>query len=261
MVEYRCPICGKPVLPNFKFCKSCGARMPNELFEKKEPSHSQSIREIHSSSIINEDIVGSSVEAEPIDSEIVYALAIKGRLLLIDKEMEEILEEIENLEERVKVGLIPKEDAKGRVNELNKRFVEIKLEKKKVSKGSMNIPIFDLMDTRDQNKERLSKLEGLKRDKSISPKTYDKMKQEYEDSITDSEKQISQELIKMEKWKDQLKKDLADKRELLETLFVRKSTGEISESEYNEQRTDLSEEIKNWEAALEELTKTLKKLT
>ena len=64
----------------------------------------------------------------------------------------------------------------------------------------------------------------------------------------------------MERWKDQLKKQLAQKRETLETLFVRKSTGELTEDEYNKERAELSEEIKNWEAALEELQKTLKKL-
>ncbi|NHJ03223.1 MAG: hypothetical protein EAX90_00195 [Candidatus Heimdallarchaeota archaeon] len=255
MVENRCPVCGKPVLPNFKFCKSCGARLPKDLFKKKEP-----VEEIHSSSISIKEEIESASAVEPIDPEIVHALAVKGRLIIIDKEMEEILEEIENLEERVKVGLIPKEDAKERVNELNKRFVEIKLEKKKTEKGSVTIPIFELMSSRDQTKDRLTKLEGLKRDKSISQKTYEKMKQEYEDTIANAEKQITQELIKMERWKDQLNKELSEKRELLETLFVRKSTGELSEDDYNERRDDLTEEIKNWEAAYEELKKTLKKL-
>lgn len=255
MVEYRCPVCGKPVLPNFKFCKSCGARLPKDLFKPKKVEE-----DIHASSITIKKEIESSSSIEPIDSEIVHALAIKGRLIIIDKEMEEILEEIENLEERVKVGLIPKEDAKERVSELNKRFVEIKLEKKKVAKGTVTIPIFDLMEKRDQTKERLIKLEGLKREKSISEKTYDKMKQEYEGTISSAAKEISQELVKMEHWKDQLKNDLAQKRELLETLFVRKSTGELSEDEYNEKRDDLTEEIKNWEAAYEELKKTLKKL-
>jgi ElaB/YqjD/DUF883 family membrane-anchored ribosome-binding protein len=86
------------------------------------------------------------------------------------------------------------------------------------------------------------------------------MEREYKTSIADSERQIIQELVKMEHWKDQLKKELTQKRDTLETLFVRKSTGELSEDEYNEQRDDLSEEIKDWEAAYEELKKTLKKL-
>jgi len=258
MVEYRCPVCGKPVLPNFKFCKSCGARLSKSVFQKKREPESQ--REIHSSSMSFGSEVDESAEAVVIDQEIVHALAIKGRLVIIDREMEEILEEIENLEERVKVGLIPKEDAKERVTDLNKRFVEIKLDKKKLEKGSAQIPIFDLMQRKDESKDRLSKLEGLKKDKSISQKTYEKMKREYENTISESEKQITQELITMERWKDQLKKELTEKRELLETLFVRKSTGELSEDEYNEEREDLSEDIKNWEAAYEELKKTLKKL-
>ena len=255
MVEHRCPVCGKPVLPNFKFCKSCGARLPKSLFKEKKREE-----DIHSSSISIKQEIESAQEYEPIDPEIVHALAVKGHLIIIDKEMEEILEEIENLEERVKVGLVPKEDAKGRVTELNKRFVEIKLEKKKITKGGSQIPIFDLMDKKDKAKERLSKLEGLKKEKSISQKTYEKMKQEYEVAIKDSDKQITQEFIKMEKWKDQLKKELAEKRELLETLFVRKSTGELSEDEYNEEKATLTDEIKDWEAAFEELSKTLKKL-
>ncbi|NHJ87147.1 MAG: hypothetical protein FK734_16910 [Asgard group archaeon] len=257
MVEYRCPICGKPVLPNFKFCKSCGARLPKDMFKQQELV----VKDIHSASISDQSFSSKTDDVEPIDPEIVFSLAIKGRLVIIDKEMEEILEEIENLEERVKVGLIPKEDAKDRVNELNKRFVEIKLEKKNLNKKGVPIPIFELLEKKDSSKERLDKLEGLKKDKSISEKTYEKMKREYKTAISEAETQITQELVKMEIWKAQLKKDLDAKRELLETLFVRKSTGELSEDEYNREREDLTEEIKNWEAAHEELTKTLKKLT
>ena len=254
MVDHRCPVCGKPVLPNFKFCKACGARLPKEIFKaQKRP------KEIHSESM-SSDFGADPMAIEGIDREIVHALAIKGKLVIIDKEMEEILEEIENLEERVKVGLIPKEDAKSRVTELNKRFVEIKIEKKKTTKGGTNIPIFDLIDKKEQAKERLDKLEGLKKDKSISEKTYDKMRREYKDTIKHSEGDITQEIIKMEHWKDQLKRELAAKRELLETLFVRKSTGELDEKEYEEEKEELSEEIKDWEAAYEELHKTLKKL-
>jgi len=256
MVEYRCPICGKPVLPNFKFCKSCGARLPKDIFKEKK----QESQDIHSSTLQDDFSSSTSSESEAINSEIVQALAVKGRMLIIDKEMEEILEEIENLEERVKVGLVPKEDAIGRVDELNKRFVEIKIEKKKLSKRGAPIPVFELMEKKELARDRLSKLEGLKKEKSISQKTYEKMEREYKSSIADSERQITQELIKMENWKDQLKKDLAYKRETLETLFVRKSTGELSEEEYNKERDDLTEDIKDWEAAYEELTKTLKKL-
>jgi DNA repair exonuclease SbcCD ATPase subunit len=254
MVDHRCPTCGKPVLPNFKFCKACGARLPKEIFNAQERKS-----EIHSESM-SSDFGADPVAIEGIDADIVHALAIKGRLIIIDKEMEEILEEIENLEERVKVGLIPKEDAKSRVTELNKRFVEIKIEKKKITKGGTNIPIFDLIEKKEQAKERLDKLEGLKKDKSISEKTYDKMRREYKDTIKNSERDITQEIIKMEHWRDQLKSDLSAKRELLETLFVRKSTGELSEEEYEQEKEELSEEIKDWEAAYEELSKTLKKL-
>jgi DNA repair exonuclease SbcCD ATPase subunit len=256
MVEYRCDVCGKPVLPNFKFCKSCGARLPKDLFKKKKEAPD----DIHSSSMTKTYVESSAIEAETIDPEIIHSLAMKGRLIIIDKEMDEILEEIENLEERVKVGLIPKEDAKDRVNELNKRFVEIKLEKKQLKKKGAPIPIFELMEQKEVSKERLSKLEGLRREKSITQKTYEKMQHEYKRSIADADQQITQELIKMENWKKQLKKELKQKRELLETLFVRKSTGEISEDEYNDQREELTEEIKNWEDAHEELKKTLKKL-
>ena len=258
MVEYRCPVCGKPVLPNFKFCKSCGARLSKNVFQERKSSRPQ--KEIHSSSMSYGSENDESSEEIVIDQEIVHALSIKGRLVTIDKEMEEILEEIENLEERVKVGLIPKEDAKERVTELNKRFVEIRLDKKKIAKGSAQIPIFELMKKKDDSEKHLSKLEGLKKEKSISQKTYEKMKREYKDTISDSDKQITTEIIKMERWKDQLKKELAEKRELLETLFVRKSTGELSEEEYNDDKEELSEGIKNWEAAYEELKKTLRKL-
>jgi len=86
------------------------------------------------------------------------------------------------------------------------------------------------------------------------------MRREYKDTIKNSERDITQEIIKMEHWRDQLKSDLSAKRELLETLFVRKSTGELSEEEYEQEKEELSEEIKDWEAAYEELSKTLKKL-
>jgi chromosome segregation ATPase len=256
MVEHRCPVCGKPVLQTFKFCKSCGARLPKDLFKKESKDRSD---DFHSESI--QPVSGSSEPEETaMDPEIVHALAVKGRLLIIDKEMEEILEEIENLEERVKVGLVPKEDAKKRVADLNKRFVEIKIEKKNLAKGSSSIPIFDLIERKEQSQDRLEKLDGLKKDKSISDKTYEKMKREYKEAISSAESEITQELVRMERWKHLLKKELAEKRESLETLFVRKSTGEISDKEYDKEREDLAEDIKNWEAALEELKKTLRKL-
>jgi hypothetical protein len=254
MTEHRCPTCGKPVLQTFKFCKSCGARLPKDLFSKKKEAST----DIHSSPVT--EYGTSPMEEQPIDEEIVRSLAIKGRLIIIDKEMAEILEETENLEERVKVGLVPKEDAKKKLDDLNKLFVEIKLEKKKLKKETAPIPIFELMKQKDTAKERLKKLEGLKREKSITQKTYEKMQREYTHSIADADKQITQELIKMERWKDQLKKELAQKREELETLFVRKSTGELSEDEYVKEQANLTEEIKNWEAAYEELKGTLKKL-
>lgn len=258
MVEYRCPTCGKPVLPNFRFCKSCGARLPKDLFRKKEKQNNRP-SSMHSSTM-HSDEKSSSQEIEPIDPAIVHALAVKGRLKIIDQEMEEILEEIENLEERVKVELVPKEDAKERVNELNKRFVELKISKKKISKGGASIPIFELIDRKETAKERLSKLEDLRKEKSISQKTYEKMNREYKESIADAEEKITHEIVKMEYWKDQLVKELQEKRDTLETLFVRKSTGELTEEEYNEEKEDLTEKIKNWEAAIEELKKLLRKL-
>ena len=92
MVEYRCPVCGKPVLPNFKFCKACGARLSKSVFQKKREPEPQ--RDIHSSSMSFGSEVDDSAEAVVLDQEIVHALAIKGRLVVIDREMEEILEEI-----------------------------------------------------------------------------------------------------------------------------------------------------------------------
>ena len=86
MVEYRCPICGKPALPNFKFCKSCGARLPKDMFKKKR----ETSQDIHSSAIKDDFSSLASQETEALDSDIVQALAVKGRMIIIDKEMDEV---------------------------------------------------------------------------------------------------------------------------------------------------------------------------
>ena len=73
MVEYRCPVCGKPVLQNFKFCKSCGARLPKDLFKKKQ-QHQSSSSVAHSSPVSTAPEPEKEPEIEPIDPAIVHAV-------------------------------------------------------------------------------------------------------------------------------------------------------------------------------------------
>ncbi len=227
MNEVTCPSCNKKVAKG-RYCAFCGA----ELFQE-------------------------STEEE-IPGDILEQLRIRKRIEEITGEMAFLRGEIDKLTKQISEGKNI-EDYILRVNELKEKVKLVKGERKSLEEKLKPLPLEKVAEERSSLEKRIQRLEALREKGEISDDTYERLKKEYSERLDQLKEEHYKQVIKIEKWLEQLKKRIKRIKNDSELIYARYMTGELTKEEYAREKEKLSKELETLSVHVEILELLLKK--
>ncbi len=259
MDSENCWNCGKPLVKGANFCKFCGS--PIRKTPKGRPAFSEPLLSEEPKYIpaISESVEPSPVEEE-IPEEIEMILVNRALLKTFDEQTRELLDKIDDVSERVKVGLMSAEEAKKKIQDLKEQVVKLNLNRKKAEEGETTLPVEAMISDINDLRKKISKLEDVHKKGKASEKTYQKVKGEYEEKLQDLEEKYAKEKAQLDVWITKLKTKEQTLKEEIETLYVKKEIGEVKEEEYKTKINEITEELEKTQSMLEELKSIISKV-
>ncbi len=255
----ECPFCKNPVKESHNFCRRCGARIVHETQKKEEiidekvvedSSSPTGVSYIHDAPLEEEKTVVEDEEKEkPLtDDQLVERISNiiiqREEYATLLKQKQEVENEINKLLDRVQNKLIPRDEAIPKIRTLKAEVEEIKNKESQFEdlEGGI-LPIEEIIEDRNNEREKLRKLEAIKGDKSISRSSYEEVEAKYKKNIENLTLKLNIELAKMRKTFDALDKKIKSIQKESELLYIKYQTGEKSEKVYEEEKQKLSKQI------------------
>ncbi len=244
-MNLKCPSCGKDVQTNWRFCRYCGIRLD---FEKEPSSSIESTPDTEETIQILEKELGIKPDKEVIEEELdkeKYERIIftRDRRRRLNEEKKELLSKIDELLEQVRAGLLKKDAVMSEIQKIKKRKEEIEKEEAEIGDLPETLPIEDLLDEEEEIKQKIRKLDLLKKDQSVSKETLLDTIQEYKEKLSSIRERKLKEQVKLQKWLAELKSELKNQRKQVEKLYVRFQLGELSKEKYEKEKTKLSKNL------------------
>ncbi|MFX0209049.1 MAG: hypothetical protein ACFFDT_23900 [Candidatus Hodarchaeota archaeon] len=189
-------------------------------------------------------------------SKIVDILYSRDRQITIEKDMRELLDDIEAVSKKLEIGLIDEDEATSSISKIKEKMDSLKAEKEALI--DEKLPLETIMVERKLWKDRLSKLEEMKSSGKTSESVYQKIKAEYKEKAAPIEEKFQKEAIKATETLTHLQNDVKEGNESIESLKIRQELGEISLNEYKEQKAALIEIVEKKKIATKTFQAILK---
>ncbi len=247
-MSLKCPSCEREIQKNWRFCRFCGTRLDlaqNEEFETTPPSS------IHGNDAILEESPVASAEKEPvqpephkIDRETYKRIILtrdKRRRLALEKK--ELVSQVDALLEQVRAGLLTKESVMPEIQKIKQRKEEIERQEKEIGELPEELPIEKILDEEGRIRDKLRKLDMLKKDDSVSKETIAETKRELQAELDTIRMQKHLEQAELKKWLADLKQEISEKRKELEKLYVNLQLGELSKEKYEELKKQFTKDL------------------
>lgn len=245
VTNLACPSCDQIINTNWKYCRFCGVKLDIQV--KQEPVVEEPAIEEP------EDIDEPEPEPE-FNADLYYkVLSSRGKRRTLNQQRKELLDEVNSLLEQVKSGLTSRDYALPKIKSLKSQVESLNAEAEKFSNVPETLPLETLLDEIESAENRLEKLKDMKADDNISKNTLKEAQKRYEENITLLRDQQSKVNGNLRTWNNGLKAKLKEKRKDLEMLYIKKETGELTESAYAERKDGLVKEIND----LDNITKTV----
>ncbi|MHA1114774.1 MAG: hypothetical protein ACTSRR_09165 [Candidatus Heimdallarchaeaceae archaeon] len=253
----ECPYCHSPVKQSWNFCRRCGARLEHDLAQVDPIKEEIAIEDPESPTGViyepikpveeEEKVEEKEEKKELTDDELVERIAdvilSREKYNELLKKKKELDNEINILLDRVTNKLIPKEEALPKIKKLKQEVEEVTELEKEFENFEGILPIEEIIEDRNNERIKLKKLKSLKGDKAISASTIAEMETKYKKNIENLTVKLNIELAKMRKTFDAVSRKLKALQKELEVLYVKFQTGEISETEYENEKKLVSEEL------------------
>ncbi|MBS7247470.1 MAG: hypothetical protein QXW47_00760 [Candidatus Jordarchaeales archaeon] len=211
MDKLSCPSCGKTVTKG-RYCAFCGAELLHENAE------------------------------EEISGDVLEQLRLRKRIEEVTGEIAFLRSEIDKLTEQISEGKNIEEYAL-RVKELREKIKLVKEERKALEEKLKPLPLEKVAEERANLEKRIKRLETLREKGEISDETYEKLKKEYSEKLDQFKEEHYRQVIKIEKWIEQLKKRIKRLKNDSELIYARYMTGELTKEEYMREKEKLNKEL------------------
>jgi len=159
-----------------------------------------------------------------------------GKKIKLDGRLKELNLRIEKLKIRSE---IEGSDLSEEINKFHKEIEYLKQENEQYN--SYNHPLIDLFQKQKKVEKKLKKLEEKRN--QIQPSIYESLKSEYIEEKTTISNNISETIIQLKKIERDASKGTQTMKYAIEELSVRKDIEEIPENEFNEQISNLKQEL------------------
>jgi chromosome segregation ATPase len=252
-----CIKCGNKLNPSDRFCRKCGT--PVTLIDIPKPT----IHTVTPPTPPEKDLhLFSDREVKEIEipNELYEQFGYHGELKSTKEEMERLSVEVEQIMEKINSGEVDMAEYTAEIKELKARFAKLKEKKTSLENKIKPLPHEALVKEEELWRERLQKLDSVRKEKNLSKEVYQKMKAEYEEKYANASKQRRDEIAKMQLWKKKLEEERAKMKTQLEILETRHSTGELSEESYTAELKKIKDGYDKKKLALAELSEVLTKL-
>jgi len=252
-----CITCGNKLNPGDKFCRKCGTPL-TQLTDIPKPT----IHTVTPPTPTEKEPIFSDREVREIEipTELYEQFGHRGELKSTKEEMEKLSVEVERIMDKIKSGEVDMAEYADEIKDLKGRFAELKEKKNGLESKIKPLPHDALVKEEELWRERLKKLDSVRKEKNLSKEVYQKMKAEYEEKYANASKKRRDEIAKMQLWKRKLEEERTKMKEQLEVLETRYATGELSEANYTNELKKIKEGYDKKKLALSELSEVLTKI-
>ena len=222
----ECTRCGEEVNEKWLFCRFCGNRVKSEF--SSESSDSFSYEESFEEDIVEDDdlITPEEVIDELSLEDVFLIITTRDKRRTLNNMKKDLSSEIDKLLDRLKLKLLPREDAVTQLTQLKTQKEEVEQLEASLPVISQDlIPLEILIEDEEVAKGKLFEINALRREGTVSKDTIRKAKQEYESQLNSIKEELGLELGRMRAWYADLTNDLKEQRTKLEMLIVKKRTG------------------------------------
>ncbi|MFX1509003.1 MAG: zinc ribbon domain-containing protein [Promethearchaeota archaeon] len=231
-----CPNCGQSVKDSAKFCKYCGSKLG-------APVSTPVSRPVTSGRAAPAAISDRAPVTE-VPAEVLAQLEIRSQLLEIEEEDSELLEEVERLEKELEQGDRSIAELESEIKPLQKQIKSLKKNEKKLKSKIKEFDFEKAGKERLRLKERAEKLEELKESGKVRESVYLRLKDEYEQGITEADTQYQEKVVLAREWLSLLKAQYKAIRDELSLLDARYSVGEVKDADYKSRKETLEKRSK-----------------
>ncbi len=251
-----CIKCGNKINPGERFCRKCGT--PITQLDISRPT-------IHTATPptpLKKEPIFSDREIKEIEipKELYEQFSYRGELKSTKEKMEKLSVEVERIMDKIKSGEVDMAEYTDEIKDLKGQFATLKEKKNGLEGKIKSLPHEALAEDEELWRERLQKLDSVRKEKNLSKEVYQKMKAEYQEKYANASKKRRDEIAKMQLWKRKLEEERQNMKEKLEILETRYATGELSEANYTKELKKIKEGYDKKKLALSELSEVLIKI-
>jgi chromosome segregation ATPase len=248
-----CINCGNKINPGEKFCRKCGT--PISQLDVSKPT----IHTVKPPKPLEREPVFSDREIKEVEipNELYEQFKYRGEFKSTKEEMEKLSIEVERIMDKIKSGEVDMAEYTDEIKDLKEQFATLKEKKNSLESKIKPLPHEALNEDVDLWRERLEKLDTVRKEKNLSKEVYQKMKSEYEENYANASKKQRDEIAKMQLWKRKLEEERRNMKQQLEILETRYATGELTEANYTKELKKIKEGYDTKKLALSELSDVL----
>ncbi len=222
-----CPNCGTELIPEAKFCRICGTKVTKATS--------------HSTTLMPDEHVKPPEMDFSLNDDLLKQLSARQRIKEIDKDMNEILQQVEVLVNKSKAGLIGKDEAKTKIDAAKQKISSLKSEKKELEiLAKKKLTVEELHEKFKEASDKLRKLNDMKRAGTIKhPEVHAEMVRKYQAELSQVRQDLDRQRQQLQYWMASLREDLNQKDKEIERIRIQAELGEITKSEATERENEI----------------------
>jgi chromosome segregation ATPase len=231
-----CPNCGQSVKDSAKFCKYCGSKLGAPV--------STPVSRPVTTGRAAPAVVSDREPVTEVPAEVLAQLEIRAKLMGIEDEESEFLDELDRLEKELEQGDRSIAELEKEIKPLQKKIKALKTKEKKLKSKVKEFDFEKAGKERQRLKERSEKLEELKEGGKVRESVYIRLQDEYEQGMAESDAQYQEKVVLAREWLALLKAQYKAVRDELSLLDARHSVGEVKDTDYKSRKENLEKRAK-----------------
>lgn len=276
-MEKKCVFCKRTISIDDNYCPYCGyflkdasssskkgkelknikpkfqdhqATIPLEE-EKKEEYSEPEIEEKKQEEMEPEITTKIKEEETKIPEEIIEQYYIRIQLKKCEEDLKKYKEKIDNFLSNLNEQEL--EEVKDEIPALEESINKLKQKKSSLLAQKKTLPQEDILEERNKLKKQISNLENKFHLKEIEPNVYEELKSEYETKLKEINTDLKDKYHFEKNWKKLLQKDIEKQQQQLKTLEGRFKVGELSKTNYENEKNNINKNIEKLSLLLSEL--------
>ncbi len=188
-----------------------------------------------------------------LSEDIIDQIVLRVELAQLDNSMNEIRAKLEELAEQISKIEVTAEIEK-RIQNFKDQIKEIKAKREKLNLEKQDLPFEAEMTEKQDVQERLKNLNDAYRAKKVTETAFKKLRGEYEAKLQEIDNKSKEFKAKINAWIKKFKVDESKIQEKLEILEARHAAGELTQSQFDNEKNTITSELNRYTAVIKFLS-------